>query len=70
MFIINPLSGARADNLFSTHPATANRIAELEKLAATLRPQAQPGWGAPPAPPGWGQPPQQGWRRPDRNPWG
>jgi heat shock protein HtpX len=70
MFIINPLSGARADNLFSTHPATANRIAELEKLAATMRPQAQPGWGAPPAPPGWGQPPQQGWRRPDRNPWG
>jgi heat shock protein HtpX len=33
MFIINPLSGARMDNLFSTHPATDNRIAELEKMA-------------------------------------
>jgi heat shock protein HtpX len=29
MFIINPLSGARMDNLFSTHPATENRISAL-----------------------------------------
>ena len=29
MFIINPLSGARMDNLFSTHPATENRINAL-----------------------------------------
>jgi heat shock protein HtpX len=29
MFIINPLSGQRMDNLFSTHPATENRIAAL-----------------------------------------
>ena len=36
MFIINPLSGRGADNLFSTHPNTANRIAELEKLAADM----------------------------------
>jgi heat shock protein HtpX len=35
MFIINPLSGERMDNLFSTHPNTSNRIAELEKMAAT-----------------------------------
>ncbi len=34
MFIINPLSGERMDNLFSTHPDTANRIAALEKMAA------------------------------------
>lgn len=33
MFIINPLSGERMDNLFSTHPNTANRIAELQKMA-------------------------------------
>jgi len=33
MFIINPLSGNRLDNLFTTHPNTQNRIAELEKLA-------------------------------------
>jgi heat shock protein HtpX len=33
LFIINPLSGARMDNLFSTHPATENRIAELQAMA-------------------------------------
>lgn len=33
LFIINPLSGARMDNLFATHPATENRIAELQRLA-------------------------------------
>lgn len=36
LFIINPLSGARMDNLFSTHPATENRIAALEQLVAQL----------------------------------
>ena len=36
LFIINPLSGERMDNLFSTHPATENRIAELQKLAGTM----------------------------------
>ena len=44
LWIVNPLSGARMDNLFSTHPATENRVAALEKLARE--------WGAaPPAPP-------------------
>ncbi len=33
MFIINPLSGQRMDNLFSTHPNTENRIIALENLA-------------------------------------
>ncbi len=33
MFIINPLAGRGADNLFSTHPATRNRIEALLKLA-------------------------------------
>ena len=36
LFIINPLSGQGMDNLFSTHPNTENRIAELEKLAASM----------------------------------
>jgi heat shock protein HtpX len=36
MFIINPLSGQRMDNLFSTHPATENRIAALEQLAMEM----------------------------------
>jgi heat shock protein HtpX len=34
LFIINPLFGEGMDNLFSTHPNTENRIAELEQLAA------------------------------------
>ena len=34
MFIINPLSGHGIDNLFSTHPSTENRVAELQRLAA------------------------------------
>ena len=36
MFIINPLSGQRWDNLFSTHPATENRIAELQRMAGEM----------------------------------
>lgn len=36
MMIINPLSGAGRDNLFSTHPSTANRIIELEGIARKL----------------------------------
>jgi heat shock protein HtpX len=37
MFIINPLSGRGADNLFSTHPATGNRIKALMSLAGGAR---------------------------------
>lgn len=36
MFIINPLSGRGADNLFSTHPDTDNRIAALEQMATEM----------------------------------
>lgn len=65
LFIINPLTGEGMDNLFSTHPNTDNRIAELERLASE--------WGAvgdgrtlaegfgPPSSPGAG---------PRRGPWG
>ena len=62
LFIINPLSGARMDNLFSTHPATGNRIAALEALAAEMgsaRSAPRPGWSPSPAGP-WGR----------RSPWG
>ncbi|MDW6021887.1 zinc metalloprotease HtpX [Mesorhizobium sp. BAC0120] len=56
LFIINPLSGERMDNLFSTHPATENRIAALQAMAkesggrsgpaATPDPEAGTGpWG-------------------------
>ena len=36
MFIINPLSGMRMDNLFSTHPDPGRRIAELQKIATDM----------------------------------
>jgi heat shock protein HtpX len=36
LFIVNPLSGARMDNLFSTHPATENRIAALQEIAREM----------------------------------
>jgi heat shock protein HtpX len=65
MFIINPLSGARMDNLFSTHPRTDNRVAALEKLAASLG--ALPGrgaWGGSSVPPIGKPPPAR------RGPWG
>src|SRR3546814_19237752 len=32
MLIINPLSGERLDNLFSTHPNTENRISALHPM--------------------------------------
>ena len=67
MFIVNPLSGSRMDNLFSTHPATENRIAALEQMAAQMggggyrRPQPQPRQTAPTHGP---------WGRQRRGPWG
>jgi heat shock protein HtpX len=36
LFIVNPLSGARMDNLFSTHPNVENRVAQLTELARTM----------------------------------
>jgi heat shock protein HtpX len=62
MFIINPLSGERMDNLFSTHPDTGNRIAALQQLAAAWGMAIGHG-GSAQAPAGWG-----GAR--GRGPWG
>jgi heat shock protein HtpX len=42
LFIVNPLSGARMDNLFSTHPAVENRIAALRQLAGQSNGDEQP----------------------------
>ena len=36
LFIINPLAGRGADNLFSTHPNTGNRVRALMELGAKL----------------------------------
>lgn len=51
LFIINPLSGSRMDNLFSTHPATENRVAALLQLEAGM-PARTPGPAARSGP--WG----------------
>lgn len=50
MFIINPLAGHGMDNLFSTHPSTANRVAKLESMAhgmygAAQEPPRRGPWG-------------------------
>jgi heat shock protein HtpX len=58
MFIINPLSGMRMDNLFSTHPATENRVAALQQQAAEMGVGAYGG--------GYGAPPRQGGSFPSR----
>ncbi len=36
MYISNPLNGRGADNLFSTHPATANRVEALRRQASEM----------------------------------
>ena len=50
LFIINPLTGAGVDSLFSTHPATQNRIAALEALAAEWQASAGPSFVPPTGP--------------------
>ncbi len=54
LFIINPLHGERMDSLFSTHPATENRIAALQAMAQEMgRPrEPAPRSSAPEAPVG------------------
>jgi heat shock protein HtpX len=36
LFIVNPLSGARMDNLFATHPNVENRVARLREIAREM----------------------------------
>lgn len=52
LFIVNPLSGEGADNLFSTHPAAGNRIAKLQELARQMGAPSAPHA----APQSWSQP--------------
>jgi heat shock protein HtpX len=64
MFIINPLTGQRMDNLFSTHPSTENRIAQLMEMERSM-----PGGGSPQPRPS--TPPRIGRSQPvRRGPWG
>ncbi len=62
LFIIDPLGGARMDNLFSTHPATENRIAALTAIARDMgsaQPAAEKASG-----------PWSGQQQTNRGPWG
>jgi heat shock protein HtpX len=60
LFIINPLAGKGADNLFSTHPNTRNRIAKLADMARRFgQPTTSTGAGP------WGAAPTR-----TRGPWG
>jgi heat shock protein HtpX len=43
LFIVNPLSGRPMDGLFTTHPATENRIAALKRQAVEMGRTANPG---------------------------
>jgi len=36
LFIVNPLSGARMDKLFSTHPNVENRVARLVAMSQAM----------------------------------
>lgn len=42
LFIVNPLSGRSLASLFSTHPATEERVRRLEAMAARLGPRLAP----------------------------
>jgi len=44
MFIVNPLHGGAVDNLFSTHPSTANRVYALREMAGAVARPVGP-WG-------------------------
>jgi heat shock protein HtpX len=67
LFIINPLHGGTIDNLFSTHPNVANRIAALEELAQEM---GMAGFGGAHSPEPYVEPsrPASPWRRPGTGP--
>lgn len=68
LFIVNPLSGARIDGLFATHPSVENRVAHLREIAREMGETAAP-VSAPE-----GEPSQGPWSSPAaarrRGPWG
>jgi len=75
MYIFNPLNGQRMDNLFATHPAVENRIAQLRQIASQMQqsgrqPQARA--ARPQAGGDWRVPSTGGNEGPDapRGPWG
>ena len=65
MFIVNPLTGQGMDNLFSTHPNTDNRIAELQRIAQEINATGGPAQAAGAAQGPWGAPQGE-----EKGPWG
>jgi heat shock protein HtpX len=77
LYIVNPLSGAGMDNLFSTHPNTENRVAALVAQAQAMGHTEEPSGGFISVPAGDAGPsggPRQGERRGGgpfgQGPWG
>jgi heat shock protein HtpX len=71
LFIINPLTGQGMDNLFSTHPNTENRVAELEAQAADMGISARRSFGEDdPSTGPWSGRGRSGSAASPRGPWG
>lgn len=70
LFIVNPLSGARMDNLFSTHPNVENRVERLREIAREMGESAAPIGVAAPASEGFSAPRSSSPSAARRGPWG
>lgn len=70
LFIVNPLSGARMDNLFSTHPNVENRVERLREIAHEMGESAAPIGAAAPASEGFSAPWSSSPSAARRGPWG
>jgi len=74
LYIFNPLSGGGMDNLFATHPAVENRIAQLQQIAAEMggrESPVHPQFAEGDARDGWRVPRFSDSEAPrDRGPWG
>ncbi len=66
LFIVNPLSGARMDNLFSTHPNVENRVARHREMSREMGESGAPAGGGADASGPWAS----GRRVAGRGPWG
>ncbi len=64
LFIVNPLHARAADRLFSTHPATANRVRALRQMAGARRPRPASRTGGAPTGASWMRAPGR------KGPWG
>ena len=70
LFIVNPLSGARMDNLFSTHPNVENRVERLREISREMGESAAPIGAAAPAGEGFSGPRSSPPSPARRGPWG